>query len=134
MRTGAFVVSLAICCVAQVTVSPPQIGVIRDSAGHIRHVFGTAGAFVLGPPEAAQGPDLRIPGGEAIISGRTIRLEKSSLLIRKPDGMEQRVVLPQEATELNRMSADWLSAPPFAIHVTADGVQVFRLPAAGATR
>jgi len=125
---------LASLCCAQTAISPPLIGTIRDSTGHLHKVYGTAGAFVLGPPEAATDPGRHIPIGELQMSGRTIRLDKAALVIRTADGQEKRVPLPSPAGELQRMGDGWLYAAPFAIRLTADGAQVFRLPAAEVAR
>lgn len=121
IRGGLLCGVLAALCSAQTAILPPQIGTIRDSTGHTRRVFGSPGAFVVGPPEAVAPPDLRIPAH--------IRLLKSELILPLPGGREKRVPLPGPSGELQRMSDGWLYAAPFVIRLTADGARIFRLPA-----
>jgi len=108
----------AILFASLVMLAPPEIGVVRDCSGHVRRVYGSGGAFVMGgienlelPPEAA----------DARVEGRV-------LILHRADGSEQRVPLPERAAEVRRMGPGWLAAPPFAIQVTADSAMVYRLP------
>jgi hypothetical protein len=134
MRTAFLFMILACAGAAQITISQPRIGLVRDAAGRLHYAFGTAGAFVLGP-EVSQQPDADAPAAEVTVHGRVIRLEdRKTLVIHFPDGHEKRIPLAQPAAAIRHIGTDWLFAPPFAIHLTTDGADIFRLPAAEATR
>jgi hypothetical protein len=120
MRAATLCLLLALAGAAETSVAPPGIGVIRDCEGHVRRVLGTAGAFVLGPPEAAQLSEPAAP--------ENARLEGRTLILRNADGSEKRVRLPEPAAGLQRLAAGWLAATPFAIRLTAGGATVYRLP------
>jgi len=106
---------------ADVSVSAPAIGSIRDCDGRIRQVFGTPGAFVLGPA-AGERSDAMRP------APRGATLERKTLILRRAGGSETRITLSESATRLQSMSAGWVAALPFAIRLTSDGATVYRLP------
>jgi hypothetical protein len=118
MRAMAFYASLACACFGQTSVAPPFIGIVRDCAGQGHRVFGVGGAFRLGPAEKTELPtepaDAKIEGG--------------AVILRRADGSEKRLPLPDAAAELRHMGPGWLAAVPFAIKLTADGAMIYRLP------
>jgi hypothetical protein len=95
--------------------------VVQDACGDLRQVRGTAGAFVLGPPDNSLHQPAAVGKNDARLEGRT------AILLR-PDGTETRVVLPAAAGELRTMGHGWLAAFPFAIRLTRDGAEIYRLP------
>ena len=56
------------------------------------------------------------------------RLEGSTLILLGQDGQEKRILLPGPAGTLRAMGAGWLVAFPFAIQLTRDRAEVYRLP------
>jgi hypothetical protein len=131
MRVPALLLSYALlwcallcrawCVAAPISLAPPLAGVVRDSCGDVRQVRGTAGAFVLGPP------DNSLPR-PATVAKSAARLEGRTVVLPRPDSTETRVVLPAAAGELQTMGHGWLAAFPFAIRPTRDGAQIYRLP------
>jgi hypothetical protein len=127
MRIAILSVLLALVCAAETSVAPPSIGLIQDCQGHTRRVFGTPGAFLLGPPQAVRSVRLlSLPEGA--------RIEGRNLIVRRGDGSEKRISLPEPAGELQSLDGGWLVAPPFAIRPTADGAAIYRLPMKGCTQ
>lgn len=120
MRSLWLLVLLACVGLAETTIALPQVGAVRDPAGRLHGVYGVRGALVLGPPG-------NLVAGDA---PAFVRLEERTLIRRRRDGSEQRIVLPgaPEGT-LQRIGRGWLAAWPFAIHLAADRVEVYRLPA-----
>jgi hypothetical protein len=116
MRAALLMGLLACACFAQGSFSPPLIGLVRDPAGHVHRVYGLRGVFVLGPPE------------EIVWSPRPsrARIEGRTLIVG-----EKRVALPERAGEPQRMGQGWLAAWPFAIRISGDKLEVYRLPAEG---
>ena len=126
MTRAAILCSLpALACAAETSVAPPSIGVVRDCEGRARRVFGAPGAFLLGPAESLTHAGAPPPEDAKI---EDAKIEGRTLILRKADGSEKRVQLPETAAGLQRMGSGWLAAPPFAIKLTADGAIVYRLP------
>ena len=121
MRAAVLYAALAGGCLAQTSVEPPLVGVIRDCAGQVRRVYGVGGAFLLRPGEKTELPPA---AARARVEGRT-------LILRRADGEEKRLPLPAPAAAVHQMGPGWLAAPPFAIKLTADGAIVYRLPMKG---
>jgi hypothetical protein len=123
MRLSLLCLFGALACAAQTAVAPPSLGVLHDCEGRPRRVFGTPGAFLIGPPEAAQGSStLPAPDG--------VRIEGRALIVRDGTGAEKRIPLTERSAGLQRLAPGWLTALPFLIRLNADGATVYRLPIA----
>jgi hypothetical protein len=114
---------MALACAAETSVTPPSIGSVRDCDGRLRRVFGTPGAFVLGPP-AAEGPAAEQRKGPV----RAARVQGRTLILVRADGSEKQLQLPGPAATLQRIDKDWLAAVPFAIRLKDGDATVYRLP------
>src|SRR5579883_1984647 len=115
MRGFVLLFLTGVVCTAETAVAPPSIGVIHDCAGRSRRLFGTPGAFVLGPPEAEKNAPARIG----------LQIEGKVLVVG-----ERRVQLPEKAVQPERVTSEWVTALPFLVRLTAGGATVYRLPMA----
>lgn len=110
MRAALLLFAAAVC-LAETSVAPPSIGMVRDCAGQTYRVYGTAGAFVV-----ERAPNRLLAPGRALSKAQLARY----------DGLRQR--LPGPAGELQHMGSGWLAAWPYAIRITRDTAEIFRLP------
>jgi hypothetical protein len=119
MRMAALF-AMVVACFAETSVSPPLIGLVRDCTGQRHRVLGVPGAFVLERDHSNRAATAR--------ERLSVEREGNALILHRPDGSEKRVSLPGPAGELQQMSADWLAAWPYAIKLTKDGAEIYRLP------
>ena len=118
MRALILCLLATLAAAGETTVAIPAIGIVRDCEGYSRRLFGSHGAFLLGPPEPASKTE---QPADARIDGRT-------LILLKRDGSEERILLPDIAVEPQRLGEGWVAAPPFLVKLSADGPKIYRLP------
>ena len=92
---------MAVRGAAEISVTPPVIGVARDCSGRLHRVFGVAGAFV-------------VEGGAGVRSADSVSARPSPQA-----GWRAKIPAPLPG---------WMVAWPYAVRVTADGAEVYRLP------
>jgi hypothetical protein len=124
----AVLLAMVCVCAAETSVAPPLIGVVRDCAGQMQRVFGVGGAFVL-ERDRSLTVAAQWHRAATVRERLSVQREGDNLILHRPDGSEKHVSLPGGAGELQQMSADWLAAWPYAIKLTKDGAEIYRLPA-----